>query len=77
MISFQNVSLHFGDRRLFDDISFMVNPKDRIGLVGKNGAGKSTLMKTAVGQANIDKGTASAYSVYRHTERNGRGNECF
>jgi ATP-binding cassette, subfamily F, member 3 len=56
MISFQNVSLQFGIRKLFDDIGFVVNPKDRIGLVGKNGAGKSTLFKAFVGQATIDTG---------------------
>jgi ATP-binding cassette, subfamily F, member 3 len=56
MISFQNVSLQFGVRKLFDDIGFVVNPKDRIGLVGKNGAGKSTLFKAFVGQATIDTG---------------------
>jgi len=56
MISFQNVTLQFGERKLFDDISFMVQPKDRIGLVGKNGAGKSTILKTIVGQSNIDSG---------------------
>jgi ATP-binding cassette, subfamily F, member 3 len=56
MISFQNVKLQFGDRKLFDDISFMVQPKDRIGLTGKNGAGKSTILKTLVGQSNIDSG---------------------
>jgi ATP-binding cassette subfamily F protein 3 len=57
MISFQNVSLQFGVRKLFDDIGFVVNPKDRIGLVGKNGAGKSTLFKAFVGQATIDTGS--------------------
>jgi len=56
MISFQNVKLQFGDRKLFDDISFMVQPKDRIGLTGKNGAGKSTILKTFVGLSNIDSG---------------------
>ncbi len=57
MISFQNVKLYFGERRLFDDISFQVNPKDRIGLVGKNGAGKTTILKSIVGLAAIDSGT--------------------
>jgi ATP-binding cassette, subfamily F, member 3 len=56
MISFQNVKLYFGERRLFDDISFQVNPKDRIGLVGKNGAGKTTILKSIVGLATIDSG---------------------
>jgi ATP-binding cassette subfamily F protein 3 len=57
MISFQNVTLQFGERKLFDDIGFLVNPKDRIGLVGKNGAGKSTLLKTIVGLSTIDSGS--------------------
>lgn len=56
MISFEQVSLHFGERRLFDDISFFVGPRDRIGLVGKNGAGKSTLLKAITGLAGIDSG---------------------
>jgi ATP-binding cassette subfamily F protein 3 len=56
MISFQNIKLFFGERRLFDDISFQVNPKDRIGLVGKNGAGKTTILKSIVGLANVDSG---------------------
>jgi ATP-binding cassette, subfamily F, member 3 len=57
MISFQNVKLYFGERKLFDDISFQVNPKDRIGLVGKNGAGKTTILKSIVGLAAIDSGS--------------------
>ncbi len=57
MISFQNVKLYYGERRLFDDISFQVNPKDRIGLVGKNGAGKTTILRSIMGLAAIDSGT--------------------
>ncbi len=56
MISFENVSLQFGERKLFNEISFTVNPKDRIGLVGKNGAGKSTLIKAIMRLVNIDEG---------------------
>jgi ATP-binding cassette, subfamily F, member 3 len=56
MISLDNVALKFGDRELFKRVSFLINPKDRIGLVGKNGAGKSTLMKIITGLANVDAG---------------------
>jgi len=57
MISFQNVNLHYGERKLFDDISFQINPNDNIGLVGKNGAGKSTLFKAISGMVKIDSGS--------------------
>ncbi|MFA6440369.1 MAG: ATP-binding cassette domain-containing protein [Bacteriovoracaceae bacterium] len=49
MLSLNNLTVNFGERYLFDDISFTVNPHDRIGLVGSNGAGKSTLMKIIAG----------------------------
>jgi ATP-binding cassette subfamily F protein 3 len=49
MISINQLTVRFGGFDLFKDISFMVNPKDRIGLVGKNGAGKSTLLKILCG----------------------------
>ncbi|GHT65795.1 ABC transporter ATP-binding protein [Bacteroidia bacterium] len=49
MISFSNLVVAFNGTTLFNDVTFMVNPRDRIGLVGKNGAGKSTLLKIAVG----------------------------
>ncbi len=57
MISVSQVSLSFGAFELFSDISFMINPKDRIGLVGKNGAGKSTLLKIINGLQKPDNGT--------------------
>jgi len=45
MISVDGLTVEFGDRALFKDISFQINEKDRIALMGKNGAGKSTLLK--------------------------------
>ncbi|MFA9391730.1 MAG: ATP-binding cassette domain-containing protein [Prolixibacteraceae bacterium] len=50
MVSAEQVKLNFGGFELFKGISFIVNPRDRIGLVGKNGAGKSTLLKMFAGQ---------------------------
>ena len=44
MISVEGLTVEFGGFTLFDDISFVVNKKDRIALVGKNGAGKSTML---------------------------------
>ncbi|QIA07551.1 ABC-F family ATP-binding cassette domain-containing protein [Draconibacterium halophilum] len=49
MISIDKINLSFGGFELFKEISFLVNPKDRIGLIGKNGAGKSTLLKIITG----------------------------
>ena len=42
MISLDNLTVSYGGWTLFDNISFLINPKDRIGLVGRNGAGKTT-----------------------------------
>lgn len=49
MVSISNLEVSFNATTLFDGVTFMVNPRDRIGLVGKNGAGKSTLLKIIVG----------------------------
>ncbi len=49
MISVEQLSIEFGGSPLFDEISFLVNQKDKIALVGKNGAGKSTLLKVFAG----------------------------
>lgn len=56
MISINAVTVSFGAHSLFDNISFLVNPKDRIGLAGKNGAGKSTLLKVMSGLQAPTKG---------------------
>ena len=62
MIAVNNLSIYFSREYLFQDISFMVNDKDRIGLVGKNGAGKSTLMKILAKQQEIQTGTITVSS---------------
>jgi ATP-binding cassette subfamily F protein 3 len=59
MISVNSVTVSFGGHDLFDNISFLINPKDRIGLAGKNGAGKTTLLKILSGNQNPTKGEVS------------------
>ena len=49
MISVQNLSVEFSAKSLFDNISYVINRRDRIALVGKNGAGKSTMLKIIAG----------------------------
>ena len=49
MISIDNIKVEFGVKPLFDNVSFVINDKDRIALVGKNGAGKSTMLKIICG----------------------------
>jgi len=56
MISIDNVTIRFGAFTLFDQISFQVNPGDRIGLVGRNGAGKTTILNLIDGQLDPDEG---------------------
>jgi len=56
MISIEQLTVEFGGSPLFDEISFLVNPKDRIALVGKNGAGKTTLLKIFAGKQSPTKG---------------------
>lgn len=59
MISVEGLTVEFGGFTLFDDISFVVNKKDRIALVGKNGAGKSTMLKIFAGLQSPTDGIVS------------------
>ena len=56
MISVDGLTVEFGGTTLFSDISFQINEKDRIALMGKNGAGKSTLLKILAGVRQPTRG---------------------
>lgn len=59
MLSVNALAVEFGGTTLFSDISFVINPKDRIALMGKNGAGKSTLLKILAGVREPTRGNVS------------------
>ena len=56
MINIKNISLRFGEKVIFDDISCMLKDNSRIGIVGENGTGKTTLLKSILGTVYLDKG---------------------
>ena len=60
MITVDGLTVEFGGTTLFKDISFQINEKDRIALMGKNGAGKSTLLKIIAGVRTATRGSVSA-----------------
>ena len=60
MVSVDGLTVEFGGTTLFSDISFVINEKDRIALMGKNGAGKSTLLKILAGVRTVTRGVVSA-----------------
>lgn len=59
MVSIQNLSVEFSAKSLFDNINYVINPRDRIALVGKNGAGKSTMLKIIAGIQTPTSGKVS------------------
>lgn len=59
MISINNLSVEFSSQLLFDNINYVINPKDRIALVGKNGAGKSTMLKIIAGLQRPSSGSVA------------------
>ena len=72
MINVQNVTVIYGERALFDGVSFSIQERDRVGLVGKNGAGKSTMMKIIAREENPHGGDvtkpSSATVGYLHQD---------
>ena len=65
MISINNLSVEFSSQLLFDNINYVINPKDKIALVGKNGAGKSTMLKIIAGLQRPSSGERGC-AVGRH-----------
>ncbi|NAS31470.1 ATP-binding cassette domain-containing protein [Flavobacteriaceae bacterium R38] len=60
MLNIHNLSVAFGGEYLFDEVSFRLNPGDRVGLIGKNGAGKSTMLKLLSQEMEADTGTIAS-----------------
>lgn len=56
LISLKNIVVAFGGPRVFDDLSFQLEPKERVALLGRNGTGKTTLMKVIAGESEVDGG---------------------
>ena len=65
MIQLQEISKSFGERVLFEDVNFVVGPRERIGLVGRNGMGKSTLFRIILGEESPDQGIVAIPKGYR------------
>ncbi len=72
MIGVENLSKSFGGQVLFEGISFQVNPRERVGLVGRNGHGKTTLLRIILGDIPPDAGTVTIPKNYRiaHVQQN-------
>ena len=62
MIAIQNLTVEFSAVPLFNNINYVINPRDRIALVGKNGAGKSTMLKIIAGLQNPSAGSVAVPS---------------
>lgn len=65
MLNIQNVTIQFGGRYLFDNVSFSVGENDRIGLIGRNGTGKSTMLKIINGLESPESGKISIPNNYK------------
>ena len=65
MISVDNLTKSFGSLELFDFVSFKLNPRERLGLVGRNGHGKTTLLRILTGEEQPDSGIINIPKNYR------------
>ncbi|MFW6297525.1 MAG: ATP-binding cassette domain-containing protein [Desulfosalsimonas sp.] len=65
MISIEGLTKSYGGNVLFDNVSFRINPGERVGLVGRNGHGKTTLFRMIIGEESPDSGVISCPKNYR------------
>lgn len=65
MIKVENLTKSFGDQLLFEGVSFNINPRERVGLVGRNGHGKTTFLRLIVGEEHPDAGSITIPKNYR------------
>ncbi len=65
MLTISNLSIHFANRYLFDDVTFTIKKQDRIGLIGRNGTGKSTLLKIITGLQTPEDGKIIKSNDYK------------
>lgn len=64
MISIENLSKSYGGRILFDSVSFRINARERVGVVGRNGHGKTTLFRLVTGEVYPDSGLITTPKNY-------------
>ena len=64
VITINQLTVTFGGFSLFEDVSFLITPKERIGLTGKNGAGKSTMLKIMAGHQKPTSGSVTVITSY-------------
>ena len=64
MITVDNMTKSFGEHILFDRITFKINSRERVGLVGRNGHGKTTLFRILIGDTHYDEGSLAAPKGY-------------
>lgn len=57
MLKVDNLSISFEGKEIFSDISFILNDREKLGLIGRNGCGKTTLLKILAGELEPDTGT--------------------
>ena len=65
MIRIQDLSISFDGKEIFSDVNFHINPKEKIGLIGRNGSGKSTFLKMLLNQIEPDSGLIELSKNYR------------
>jgi ATP-binding cassette, subfamily F, member 3 len=65
MIKVKNISISFGGRTVFEDVSFIMNRGEKVGLIGQNGSGKSTFLKLILGKLEQDSGEIEVPKGYR------------